>query len=71
MDKSQSLLSSKNSSSNVYYNNNDKNNRVTKEYDDEIKFLKKVHRWDKMMRNNLFTWDDTLGKESYVNTLNL
>ena len=65
--KSSSSLTSKNVSSNNN-NNNNNNNNITKEEeeeDDEMKFLKKVHKWDKMMRNNSFTWDDTPG--NYMN----
>jgi len=42
--------------------NTSKENNKTKDNDDdddEMKFLKKVHRWDKMMRNNSFTNKDT------------
>ena len=41
--------------------NSSKENNKTKDDDDddEMKFLKKVHRWDKMMRNNSFTSKDT------------
>ena len=71
-NKSSSSLTSKNGTINGSNNNNNNdNNRITKEEeeeDDEIKFLKKVHRWDKMMRNNSFTWDDTPG--NHVNNTN-
>lgn len=48
-----------NSTSKDNTNNDKKNSNNQDEEDDEMKFLKKVHRWDKMMRNSSFTWDET------------
>ena len=57
-------MKSASSSSSIGTKTSSKDNNKTKDDDnddddDEMKFLKKVHRWDKMMRNNSFTSKDT------------